>query len=181
MRGSSASWADPGRACCAGTGGSQPGGIDGDSGVTSEGARERVRRANPVARPKPRAMGPTTDSPRSYGTRSCGKTGRPAWSVRTAGGDRRLSRASEDSGGDGLGTYRGALRSVGAAYAIPGCGVESRGGGGDGVWACGGGGTRGEGKGGTSSEGVTLICPRARRTVMKARPGGASPHAKPTG
>jgi RNA polymerase sigma factor (sigma-70 family) len=60
---------------------------------------------------------------------------RRARTVRAAGRDRRLSRASADARGDGLGAHRGALRGARPARALARGGAEPRGRAGDGIRA----------------------------------------------
>ncbi len=62
--------AHPGRAGAAGAGGPRPRGADGDPGVAAPGPDRAERRADPAARPEPRALGPASDPPRACGARA---------------------------------------------------------------------------------------------------------------
>ena len=71
--------------------------------------------------------------PRPRGARAGRGARRRARPLRAAGRDRRLSRASANRGGDGLGAHRGALRRPRPARAVTRRRAESRGRGRDGV------------------------------------------------
>ena len=70
------------------------------------------RRADPAARPGPRALGPAADRPRAGGAGARRRPARAARPLRPAGGDRRLPRAGARAGGHRLGADRGALRGA---------------------------------------------------------------------
>ncbi len=69
-----------------------------------------VGRADPAARPEPRALGPAAHPPRPRRARARRGARRRARPVRAPGRDRRLPRARAYARGDRLGAHRGALR-----------------------------------------------------------------------
>ena len=90
------------------------------------GAHRAGRRADPAARPEPRAMGPASHpaGPRGAGARR--RARRRARALRAAGVDRGLPCAGRRRGRDRLGADRGALRGARPADAVAGRRAQPR-------------------------------------------------------
>src|SRR5438105_1190436 len=134
----------------------------GDPSVAHEGAGGTCRRADPPPRSEPRAVGPASHPSRVRRARTRGGARGRAWTLRVAGGDRRLSCSSAHRRGNGLGPDRGALRRARAARTLTGRGAEPRGCLRDGVRSCGGPRARRRPRGGAFTP---LLPPPAERAI----------------
>src|SRR5581483_7021712 len=121
VRGRAAARPHPGRLDARRAGGARPGRADGDPGVARAGAGRPGRRADPAARPEPRALGSAPDPAWAGRARARGGADRRrARPLHAAGGDRRLPRPRPDGRGDRLGAHRRALRRARRAAALTG-------------------------------------------------------------
>src|SRR5438105_13829247 len=146
----------------------------GDPSVAHEGARGTCRRADPPPRSEPRAVGPTPHPSRVRRARTRGGARGRAWTLRAAGGDRRLSCPSPHARGNGLAPDRGALRRARAARTLTGRGAEPRRCLRDGVRSRGGPRARRRPRGGAFTPLLPSPAERSRRPPRKARPFGRS-------
>ena len=97
------------RADAAGVGSARARRADGDSGVAIARARESVGEACRPTRPGPFAMGSHARPSRACGVGPSGKARRRGGTVCASSGDRRMSRARQDVGRNGLAADRGVV------------------------------------------------------------------------
>ena len=128
LRGRAAAGPDPGRAGAGGAGGARPGRADGDPGLALARADRPVRRADPAARPEPRALGPAADPPRPGGaasapSSSAARAGPYALQAAIAACHARARTAEETDWARIAALYD----ALAAGHAVAGGGAEPRG------------------------------------------------------
>ena len=131
VRGGAAPRPHPGRAGARRARGARPRRADGDPGLAPQARDQSLGRADPAARPEPRALGPAADPPRprrAGSGRGAGQEARRrARPLCAAGRHRRLPCARAHRRGDRLGAHRRALRRAGRDHAVAGRRAQSRG------------------------------------------------------